>query len=532
MDPHLIRKRQETILETYSFDYEKRKKENKKRTGRVPARLACVLLLLLISVFAAGCSKTGTVYADPSETRTQGPGAAETGTAGRGGQPKGKTGMEALGTALKEESPESAPDESSDRSPDPAAGQSRTEEQTAETQAEGAQQAETQAEEAQEAETQTEEAQQAQVPAEERQDSGEKITEITFTAVGDNLINEVLYEQAAQRAKNAGEDREYDFAPCYAGIAPFIREHDVNWIDIETLMTDTLEPSGYPAFSTPGDSGRALIDAGWNVFSLCSNHTYDQGAEGIRQTLAFWKTMQEKTGQAGGICCTGLWENGSEDDIPILTCKGRKLAFLTYTYGTNDIQTPSDSPAHVIYLEEEELMAHQIELAREQADAVIVSLHWGEEYNHEETEDQQALAQRVADMGADLIIGGHPHVVEGAQMLTAADGRKVFCAYSLGNFLCAQNAMPDPDAMIGLLLSCTFRFTEEGMTVEDHALIPILSDYGEGYADDHVVLYSDYSQEEALAHGMRTMYGFTEFDYGYVRDMLTAVVGEEYLKLP
>jgi poly-gamma-glutamate synthesis protein (capsule biosynthesis protein) len=186
----------------------------------------------------------------------------------------------------------------------------------------------------------------------------------------------------------------------------------------------------------------------------------------------------------------------------------------------------------VIYLEEEELMARQIELAREQADAVIVSLHWGEEYNHEETEDQQALAQRVADMGADLIIGGHPHVVEGAQMLTAADGRKVFCAYSLGNFLCAQNAMPDPDAMIGLLLSCTFRFTEEGMTVEDHALIPILSDYGEGYADDHVVLYSDYSQEEALAHGMRTMYGFTEFDYGYVRDMLTAVVGEEYLELP
>ncbi len=514
-------------METYSFDYEKRTKETKKPAGRAPARLAGVLLLLLIFVFAAGCSKTGTVYADPSETRTQEPGAAETGTAGRGGQPKGKTGMEALGTALKEESPENDPDESSDRYPDAGNDQNNPKAQTT---VEQAAEAQTTEEEAKEART-------AENPAEEMQDSGEKITEITFTAVGDNLINEVLYEQAAQRAEKAGEDRDYDFAPCYTGIAPFIREHDVNWIDIETLMTDTLEPSGYPAFSTPGDSGRALIDAGWNVFSLCSNHTYDQGAEGIRQTLAFWKTMQEKAGQEGagqegGICCTGLWENGSEDDIPILTCKGGKLAFLTYTYGTNDIETPSDSPAHVIYLEEEELMARQIELAREQADAVIVSLHWGEEYNHEETEDQQALAQRVADMGADLIIGGHPHVVQGAEMLTAADGRKVFCAYSLGNFLCAQNAMPDPDAMIGLLLSCTFRFTEEGMTVEDQALIPILSDYGEGYADDHVVLYSDYSQEEALAHGMRTMYGFTEFDYGYVRDMLTAVVGEEYLKLP
>ena len=526
MDPHLIRKRQEFILETYSFDNEKKIKETKKRTGRVPACLVAVMLLLIF-VFAAGCSKTETVYADPSGTRTQGSGAAETGTANRGGQPKGKTGMEALGTALKEESSDSSTDELSDRSPDAGNSQNNPEAQITEEQAAEAQTTEEQAKEARTEEN----------PSEEMQDSGEEAAEITFTAVGDNLINEVLYEQAAQRAENAGGDREYDFTPCYAGIAPFIREHDVNWIDIETLMTDTLEPSGYPAFSTPGDSGRALIDAGWNVFSLCSNHTYDQGAEGIRQTLDFWKTMQEGAGQKGagqegGICCTGLWKNGSESDIPILTCKGRKLAFLTYTYGTNSIETPSDSPAHVIYLEEEELMAQQIGLAREQADAVIVSLHWGEEYSHEETEDQRALAQRVADMGADLIIGGHPHVVQGAEMLTAEDGRKVFCAYSLGNLLCAQNSMPNPDAMIGLLLSCTFRFTEEGMTVEDQALIPILSDYGEEYADDHVVLYSDYSQEKALAHGMRTMYGFTEFDYGYVRDMLTEVVGKEYLELP
>ena len=513
-------------METYSFDNEKKIKETKKRTGRVPACLVAVMLLLIF-VFAAGCSKTETVYADPSGTRTQGSGAAETGTANRGGQPKGKTGMEALGTALKEESSDSSTDESSDRSPDAGNSQNNPEAQITEEQAAEAQTTEEQAKEARTEEN----------PSEEMQDSGEEAAEITFTAVGDNLINEVLYEQAAQRAENAGGDREYDFTPCYAGIAPFIREHDVNWIDIETLMTDTLEPSGYPAFSTPGDSGRALIDAGWNVFSLCSNHTYDQGAEGIRQTLDFWKTMQEGAGQKGagqegGICCTGLWKNGSESDIPILTCKGRKLAFLTYTYGTNSIETPSDSPAHVIYLEEEDLMAQQIGLAREQADAVIVSLHWGEEYSHEETEDQRALAQRVADMGADLIIGGHPHVVQGAEMLTAEDGRKVFCAYSLGNLLCAQNSMPNPDAMIGLLLSCTFRFTEEGMTVEDQALIPILSDYGEEYADDHVVLYSDYSQEKALEHGMRTMYGFTEFDYGYVRDMLTEVVGKEYLELP
>ena len=387
-------------------------------------------------------------------------------------------------------------------------------------------------------------------PGGKSEDSGNEaeedgVTEITFTAVGDNLINEVLYGQAAERAAEKDGEKAYDFSLCYEKMAPFIQEHDVNWIDIETLMTDTLEPSGYPTFSTPGDSGRALIDAGWNVFSLASNHTYDQGAYGIGESLAFWDTMKEEASaaqkeaddkaaadSAEGICCTGLWEYGTEYDIPILTCKGKKLAFLTYTYGTNDIPTPDGAAGHVIYLDEEGLMAYQIQLAHEQADAVIVSLHWGEEYSHCQTEEQRELARRVADMGADLIIGGHPHVVQGAEMLTASDGRKVFCAYSLGNFICAQNSMPNPDAMIGLVLSCTFRFAEDGLTVEDPSLIPILSDYGENYAEDHTVLYRDYSQEQALAHGMRTMFGFTQFDYDYVREMLTEVVGPEYLELP
>ncbi len=505
-------------MQTEISQQEEKKFPEKKRAGRVQARLFSILLSLVILSIAAGCSKTVTPHADPSTIRSQNADSAGTNAASMGRPSKGLSGMEALGTALKKETAETSPDAETDR-------------ETAEAQSDRAQTDRAQTDRAQSEKTQDEQAVPEQAQAEERREREEE-TRITFTAVGDNLINETLYEQAAQRAADAGEGNSYDFAPCYAKIAPFIQEHDANWIDIETLMTDTLEPSGYPAFSTPGDSGRALIDAGWNVFSLCSNHTYDLGSEGIRQTLSFWKTMQEDASPGQGICCTGLWEYGTEYDIPILSCKGKRLAFLTYTYGTNNIDTPSDSPAHVIYLEEEDLMARQIQLAREQADAVIVSLHWGEEYNHDETMQQRELARRVADMGADLIIGGHPHVVEGAEMLTAADGRKVFCAYSLGNFLCAQNSMPNPDAMIGLLLSCTFRFTEEGLTVEDHALIPILSDYGENYEDDHVVLYSDYSEKAALAHGMRTMYGFTEFDYDYVRRMLTDVVGEEYLQLP
>ena len=490
-----------------------------------------ISLLLLVSV--TGCSEAVTVKADPSRVQ------AHTDTSSSE-LPKTDavvdSAKDTAGEAAGEEaaSGKKVGTESAKDTAGEAAGEEAASGKTVGTESAKDTAGETVGKEAASGKTEKES---AVAGAASETDAGEEVVkddavEITFTAVGDNLINEVLYGQAAERAAEEGEGEDYDFSPCYAQVAPFIREHDVNWIDIETLMTDTCAPAGFPFFSTPGDSGRALIDAGWNVFSLCSNHTYDLGAYGIGESLAFWRKMKEETSSEGGICCTGLWEYGTEYAIPILTCKGKKIAFLTYTYGTNEIPTPEGAAGHVIYLDEEGMMAYQIELAHEQADAVIVSLHWGTEYNHYETQEQRDLAQRVADMGADLIIGGHPHVVEGAEMLTASDGRKVFCAYSLGNFLCAQNSMPNPDAMIGLILSCTFRFTEDGLSVEDHALIPILSDYGEYYADDHVVLYSDYTQESALTHGMRTMFGFTQFDYDYVREMLTDVVGPEYLKLP
>ena len=101
---------------------------------------------------------------------------------------------------------------------------------------------------------------------------------IRFSATGDNLIHAPIYKQAARRA---GEDGTYSFDYCYEHIAPFYAEQDVNWINQETLCSDTLAPSTYPCFSTPGDCARALYRAGVRVFSLSNNHTYDKGASGI-----------------------------------------------------------------------------------------------------------------------------------------------------------------------------------------------------------------------------------------------------------
>ena len=123
---------------------------------------------------------------------------------------------------------------------------------------------------------------------------------IRFSAAGDNLIHSPIYNQAARRA---GEDGKYSFEYCYEHIAPFYAEQAVHWINQETLCSDTLAPSTYPSFSTPGDCARALYRAGVRVFSLSNNHTYDKGASGIAAPLQFWESMPEDvvtTGQGRG----------------------------------------------------------------------------------------------------------------------------------------------------------------------------------------------------------------------------------------
>ena len=348
------------------------------------------------------------------------------------------------------------------------------------------------------------------------------VDEVTFVAAGDNLIHQRLYEQAAARS----EDGSYDFSYAYEMAAPFISQHDIAWIDVETLINNRLEPSGYPDFSTPGENGNALLEAGFNVFSLASNHTYDFGAEGVRATLDFWSENLPDS-----ALTTGLWENGKYEDIPILTTEqGYRIAFLTYVDFMNG--APEEKmPRRVILLAEEDLIRDQIQLAREKADAVVVSCHWGEEGSHGITEEQMLMSQKVADWGADIIIGDHTHVIQNAAWITAADGRRVFCVYSLGNFISTQEL---PDELIGQLFEVTLRFMDgpDGKLVEvaDPALVPTLTVYGEDGTESRVVLYSDVTNEEIREHGIRT--AFPEFNRAYIEKVIRENVNGLYLNEP
>ena len=327
------------------------------------------------------------------------------------------------------------------------------------------------------------------------------VNTVRFSASGDNLIHEGLYNQARRRAQEQGRDG-YDFTFAYENLRDFYAGYDVNWLNQETLVNDAFDPSGYPLFSTPTGITDALYDIGFRVFSTSNNHSYDKGAQGIESSMAHWASMPDDVVTAGVYPLTEEAEAQS-DGLSYQTVNGITIGYLSYTEYTNGIPTPSDAEHGVVYLDDTDTISTQMAEMRPNCDVLVVSCHWGVEGSHDVTEVQRQKAQWLADQGADLIIGTHPHVTQTAEWLTAADGRPVFVAYSLGNFISAQSA---PDNMIGAILSVSFQKTTQPdgsstTVVKEPKLIPTVTQYENGYADIRVYLFRDYTDELGAAHG-------------------------------
>lgn len=346
----------------------------------------------------------------------------------------------------------------------------------------------------------------------------------TFSASGDNLIHQKIYQQASTRANGSG----YDFNYAYESLSSFYQQHDLNWINQESLLNNKLGPSSYPTFSTPGEDGQALYNLlNMRVFSVSNNHIYDQGSAGIEATTEFYENDMPDD-----VLYTGLWDKNDTDTIPVYTAKGKSIAFLSYTYGTNGISTPEASDKRVIYTSETDIIKKQVKKANKIADIVIVGCHWGNEDSHVITDDQKKLAQNLADWGADLIVGTHPHVVQNAEWINSEDGRKVFCAYSLGNFISTQALA---DQIVGLVLDVTFDTvtTPEGevtVVVKDPKLVPTVTVYGADYANVHTVWYRDFTETDAMNHGVKI--SNANFSYLWVANMLKQYVNTDFLELP
>lgn len=275
---------------------------------------------------------------------------------------------------------------------------------------------------------------------------------VSFVGVGDNLIHNVLFEEAQL------EDGMFDFKPMFENVAEDIEAADLAFINQETLMGgDDFGFSGYPAFNTPSDMANNLNTLGFDLVNGASNHSLDKGKQGVINTLEIWDKQEN-------MVFTGVFDSQEERDaIPVIERDGITFSFLAYTYGTNGIEP--DVSYRLNYFDET-LITQDIERAKQISDFVIVSAHWGEEHMLEPNEFQKKYAQLFADLEVDAVIGTHPHVIQPIEWIEGKNGNQTLVVYSLGNFLSAMSTGTENN-MLGGMISFDFVLTEEEKIIEN-----------------------------------------------------------------
>lgn len=257
----------------------------------------------------------------------------------------------------------------------------------------------------------------------------------TLSAVGDILIHERVY-------KDALTEEGYDFNPMLETVKPFMEQADITVANSESIIGGSeIGLSTYPAFNSPYEVGDALKQAGVDVVTLANNHTLDRGVPAIENAVRYWD-------QIGMVHAGSYLSADDRSEIALMTRNDITFSFLSYTYGTNGIETPAGRD-YLVNRIDPAIIQQDLKRAREKSDVVVLNLHFGVEYQKMPNAEQIELAQFAAENGADIILGHHPHVLQPPEWIDTADGRKVFVIYSLGNFLSGQD---EPDRQIGAIL--------------------------------------------------------------------------------
>lgn len=188
---------------------------------------------------------------------------------------------------------------------------------------------------------------------------------------------------------------------------------------------------------------------------------------------------------------------------------------------------PEGSETILMLGADEDRIEKRVKAASEISDMTIVNVHWGEEYTHTPTDRQHELAQKLADWGADIIIGTHPHVIQPVEYITAADGRKVLVIYSLGNFISAQDRGP---RMLGGMMHITVTKDYQKNTTEvtKAKFTGTVTHYDSGFSNVRVYNLADYTDALASRHGVRST--TPSFSLNYLNSLLHDVVSDEFLE--
>lgn len=310
------------------------------------------------------------------------------------------------------------------------------------------------------------------------------VSTATILSTGDLLMHGGLINAARQ------DDGSYDFSYIFPYITEYATAADYAVANLETTLAGTAKPyQGNPMFNCPDEIVDAAKNAGFDMLLTANNHSYDSQQAGYERTI---QVVREK-----GLTNLGTMLSGDEPKFVVQNISGINIGMICYTYedslGTGNAPALNYNPMQAggydilncfrhanpepFYAEMETRIA---EMRAQGAEAIVLYIHWGIEYKLDANASQKEMAQRLCDLGVDVIIGGHPHVVEPVVLLesTTDPEHRTVCLYSMGNAVSNQrndliNNIPTAHTEDGVLFSITFsKYSDGTVYLEDAELIP------------------------------------------------------------
>lgn len=343
---------------------------------------------------------------------------------------------------------------------------------------------------------------------------------VTLLALGQNYMNDSVIHSGQQEDGNSN----YDFL--FQGIKEQIDNADISAMCIGSVIAgNSLGVSGYPTFNSPEEFCDALIEAGIDAAAMANVRINNMGSAGISNCIDIWKSKSENTEKPETIKVLGIRASQEESFINIIEANGLKIALLDYTaivteainnedaYKINFFGDYANGSANLETLSENTLA--QINEACNTTDFVVAFASWGLENTHEITATQERFAKQLTEAGVDLIIGNRPNYLQKVEWITADNGNRALCYYSLGNFTSSENTV---DGLLGGMAKVSIK-VEQGLTVideENTGLIPVVTHYTYSGSGDEVDVKSTlpltlYTEEMAAEHGIKSKYG-SEFN--------------------
>ena len=281
-----------------------------------------------------------------------------------------------------------------------------------------------------------------------KKEEKDETKKMSLVAVGDCLIHGAVYIDARTGSNT------YDFSGMLEEVKPLIENYDLKYYNQETIIGGkNLGVSHYPRFNSPDEIGDNMVDIGFNLVSLANNHSFDKGEEAILYSNNYWKNK--------GVVTAGTYSSKEDrDDIKVYEKNGIKYAFLAYTTATNGLNAPIGKE-YLVNVYSDEQAKIDIEKVKDKVDVIIVSMHWGEEYVFDPTDEEKEIANYLSNLGVNLIIGSHPHVIQPVDYVG-----ETLVIYSLGNFLSGQRPM-GIDKTIGLMVGMDIVVNKDKVTFEN-----------------------------------------------------------------